>query len=472
MTQTGTLDGRSLARLSPAALAYYHGSLSGRPFYVPRHIEVLDDICVRLATGQLAAEGYRGAIVSMPPRHGKSEVCSRFLPAWFLGTFPRKSVILASYEAEFAASWGRKAREVLEELGPEVFGVKVDHRSSAANNWRVLPDNAKRAGEHGSMSTAGIGGAITGRGADLLVVDDPVKNAVEAHSRIKRESQWSWLTSTALTRLEPDATALVVMTRWHADDLAGRLIAQMEDGADRWYVLNLAAVSGEDDPLGRAPGEALWAERWPLPELESRKRALGSYVWNALYLGKPVSNAGGYFDSDWLPIVSEVPGRIAHSVRLWDTASTEAAGDYSVGALMHKLEGGRFVLADVERGRWSEETFERRVLATAERDGPNVRVRMFQERGSAGKNLVQRFRRLLAGHNFKGVWVTGDKELKARPLSACAERGDLSLLRGAWNTAFIEEAVGFPNAAFDDQVDAAAGAYNDLDRAAGRMVIV
>lgn len=131
----------------------------------------------------------------MPPRHGKSETVSRYLPAWYLGRFPDRRVMLASYEAHFAATWGRKARELLEQVGPEVFGVSVSERSAAASAWDI-------AGRRGGMVTAGVGGPLTGKGAHLLVIDDPVKNAEEAQSELLREKAFGWWRSTARTRLE------------------------------------------------------------------------------------------------------------------------------------------------------------------------------------------------------------------------------------------------------------------------------
>ena len=407
----------------------------------------------------------------MPPRHGKSEMCSHYLPPWFLGRWPEKHVALASYEADFAATWGRKARETLEEVGPEFFGVRVDNRQSSARDWRVAPFKGRpRASGYGGMITTGIGGPLTGRGADLLIIDDPVKNALEAHSRVKRQSTWDWFTSTAMTRLEPGGVTLIVATRWHEDDLTGRLLAS-EEGA-RWRLINLPAFADRaDDPLGRERGEPLWPQRWDSEYLERNKRQLGSYVWAALYQGRPAEREGGMFETDWLRVVSHPSSRPARVIRAWDTAATEAAGDYTVGLRIERMQNRRYAITDVKRGQWSEKTIEDMILSTAREDGRNVRIRIGQERGSAGKNMVNRYRRLLNGFHVRGVQETGDKELRARGLSAAAERGDLELVNADWTDKLIDEYVQFPHGANDDQVDAGSLGFEGLSRPSGVQVL-
>jgi len=156
-------------------------------------------------------------MVFMPPRHGKSQLVSRFFPAWYIGTHPHNRIILASYEADFAAGWGRKARDLLEEHGPSLFGLKVSPDSSAASRWDLFNFD-------GGMNTAGVRGPITGKGGSVLIIDDPVKNDQEAMSPTYRESTWDWYRATFSTRVQNDGAIVLVMTRWHEDDLAGRLL--------------------------------------------------------------------------------------------------------------------------------------------------------------------------------------------------------------------------------------------------------
>src|SRR5262249_39293348 len=156
-------------------------------------------------------------VIEAPPRHGKSELISKYLPAWFLGTFPQKRVMLAAYGASFARSWGRKARELLEEHGTQLFGVRVRDDLRSSSEWGLW-------GSEGGMVSSGVGGPMTGRGADLLIVDDPVKSSDQSRSETIREAQWDWWQSTASTRIEPGGCTIVIATRWHEDDLSGRLI--------------------------------------------------------------------------------------------------------------------------------------------------------------------------------------------------------------------------------------------------------
>ena len=197
--------GRAMAAtLDPSALARY---VSRGRWRLARHLEVLNGHLVELSTG---ASGR--LVVCMPPRHGKSELCSVYLPAWYLGTHPERRVILVGHEADFAASWGRRVRDVLEEHGGGLFGVGLRADSAAAHRWDIT-------GYSGGMVTAGVGGTITGRGADLLIIDDPHKSAEEAGSVTYRERVWDWYRAVARTRLEPGAGVVVVQTRWHEDDL-------------------------------------------------------------------------------------------------------------------------------------------------------------------------------------------------------------------------------------------------------------
>jgi hypothetical protein len=278
----------TLARTRPDGLAWVVGGKAEDPAHgwVPfRHLRLLSDLYMQVASGEIPR-----LIVTMPPRHGKSELISRFGPAWFLGNYPERKVMLASYEAGFAASWGRKARDVLEEYGPEIFGIRVSDKSAAADFWEI-------AGHAGVMTTAGVGGGITGKGASLLVIDDPVKNAEEAGSEVIQLKQLEWWISTARTRLEHRAGCILVMTRWHEADLAGQLLArEAEEGGEHWELLNLPAYAeGPDDPLGREEGDVLCSELFPKESLERTRTNSAGYWWASLYQQRPMPAEGGIF---------------------------------------------------------------------------------------------------------------------------------------------------------------------------------
>lgn len=384
----------------------------------------------------------------MPPRHGKSELCCKYLPAWYLGTFPDNRVIVAGYGDTFASEWGQKSRDVMQEHGETVFGLRVRQDSKANDNWRID-------GAEGGMKTTGVGGPLTGRGADLLIIDDPVKNAKEAASEVYRNAIWDWWQSTAYTRLEPKAAVIVIQTRWHEDDLLGRILKHSEETGDRWRVLKLPAVGND--------GSALWPERYDREALDKIRRNSSEYWWSALYQQDPTPREGMFFKTDNLLVQNGIPSGL-RCVRAWDTAASDAKGDYTAGVLIGVDEVGRFYVLDVQRGQWGTDERNRVVRQTAEIDGPMVGVRGAQDPGSAGKDAALAFVRLLSGFSVRTEAVSGQKTVRADPFSAQVNSGNVTLIRGDWNRAYIEELRTFPLGMNDDQVDASADAFTELTR--------
>lgn len=280
---TSDLAAQMRATLGPASLAEFtsRGHWEAAP-----HLQLLNTRLLDLAR----PGGCRRLLISMPPRHGKSELVSATFPVWWLGNRPDDRIILASYEADFAATWGRRVRDTLDEYGYDLFGIRLRQDSSAANRFDI-------GGHRGGMVTAGVGGAITGRGAHLLIIDDPVKSAEDAQSDTLSQRIWDWYRSTARTRLEPGGAIVIVMTRWHENDLAGRLLND-PDG-EQWEVLNFPALAEDNDPFGREPGEALWPERFDVGALEQTRKALGSYLFSSLYQGRPAPLDGNVFKRSW-----------------------------------------------------------------------------------------------------------------------------------------------------------------------------
>lgn len=251
----------------------------------PPHIRMIGKVvadAVRKGNGRI--------IVTAPPRHGKSWLLSWWLPVWVLCLRPRDRVILAGYESDFAAQWGRKVRDTMGELKWLVSDVEVRKDSNAADRWELK-------GHGGGMITAGAGGRLSGFGGNILCCDDPIKNAEEGVSEVTKAAMWDWWNSTFLTRLEPGGTVILSHTRWSEDDLIGRVLEQ-DKTQHRWQVLNFPAIAEEGDMLGRQPGEALWPERYDvaaLREIEARN----SYVWSSLYQQHPMPAEGGVFKREW-----------------------------------------------------------------------------------------------------------------------------------------------------------------------------
>jgi predicted phage terminase large subunit-like protein len=229
----------------------------------------------------------------MPPGHGKSSMISDTFPAWYLGHNPDGRIIFVSYEHDFAMSHGRLCRELFREYGPLCFNQYLSTYIQAADYWGVE-------GHRGFMKSAGVGGPLTGVRADLIILDDPIKNAEQADSEVYRQKTYDWFITTLRTRLEPGGAIVMVMTRWHEDDLAGRLLDdQKNKDADKWRVISLPAISEEADILGRKIGEPLWPSRFPLEHLEQSKRSNPGRYWSALYQQRPRPDEGGFYKQSY-----------------------------------------------------------------------------------------------------------------------------------------------------------------------------
>jgi predicted phage terminase large subunit-like protein len=230
-------------------------------------------------------------MITMPPRHGKSFMSSYYFPVWFLNKYPDKKVILCSYGDDFAANWGRLCRDLIR-THDDKLRIRVNESSKAADRWDIE-------GHRGGMKTAGVGGQITGRGAHLLIIDDPVKDSEDANSQVIRDKKWDWWRTTAQSRLEPGGAVIVIQTRWHEDDLAGRLLREegMTDDGGRWVLLNLPALAEDSDALGRVPGEALCPERYDEKyfALLTGPNGIGNAAFSALYQQRPQPEGGGFF---------------------------------------------------------------------------------------------------------------------------------------------------------------------------------
>jgi len=447
---------RVLAQSSPAGFATV--ASNGRWIPAP-HLLLVNDAILRIIRGET-----KRVIVCMPPRHGKSDFISMYTPAWYIGMYPDKRVILASYESDFASQWGRRARSLLSQFGELAFPdkVTVSPDSASASRWDIFR-------RQGGMQTAGIGGPITGKGADLAIIDDPLKNDEEALSTTIREKQKDWYRSTLYTRLEPGGAIILIMTRWHEDDLAGWLLAEEKnEGGEHWDVISMPALAEENDVLGRQVGEALWPDRYDESALQRIKKTTGSYWFAAMYQQRPAPLEGGMFKRQWFEIVQRAPTDL-YKLTFWDLAASEGRGDYTVGLTMGE-KNGIFYILSVRRVRENPAGVEALVKQAAAEVGGESAIEMEQEPGSSGLNTIDHYhRQVLKGYIFRGVRSTGSKIERARACSAAAEAGYIKLVRGVWNSDFLDEVAVFPNGTHDDQVDSMTGAFNGLTLGAFRI---
>lgn len=426
-------------------------------------------------------------IVEEPPRHSKSYHVSERFPAWYLGRNPAHQVILASYGAELAMGLARKARSLLGE-GTYPFDVRVAKGAAAVNRWHTTLG--------GTMLAAGVGGAMTGFGAHLLLIDDPVKDRKQADSGLYRETAWSWYQEVARTRLMPRGVQTVTMTRWHEDDLVGRILNSA--GASKWTVLRLPAVAEDPaefpddwrhlrlphlrdlaDPLGREPGTALWPAWIPLdryPSVEAGE--ISQRAWLALYQQRPTTPEGRVIKRAWFSrrYDPSVLPRFAHVIQVVDSAFKDGvANDWSVIATW-ATDAVDFYLLDIWRARVEFpdliQAIKDQYAKWRPRDG------VFIEDKASGQSAIQTLRRTTKipvvpfpdPHSREEKELAGlSKESRADAATPFMAAGKVLLPEDApWVAGWIEEHVSFPGVAHDDQVDTSTMALAKLGLAGAR----
>ena len=445
------LESREEARGDVLAFAKYT-----MPGYIEgAHHRLLCDKLNAVERGEL-----KRLMVFMPPRHGKSELTSKRFPAWYMGKNPTKQIITSSYGATLAQDFGRSVRNIV--ASPEFSvlfpDVTVSADSSARDNWHT--------NKGGVYTAMGVGGGLTGRGADVALIDDPIKDRKDAESLVIRDAAWDWYRSVLRTRLMPGGSIVLVLTRWHPDDLAGRLIAEMENGSgEQWEILSLPAICDQEpDPLGREIGDALWPDRYPRSELKKIEASVGPREWAALYQQRPAPSEGALFKTSMMTVVDAAPAN-GTDVRRWDLAATSQVGsrdpDWTVGLKMRKTPDNRIYILDVNRFRSGPTEVEQAIIGTASQDGGEVEIVLPQDPGQAGKSQAEYLTRRLSGYRVQAVRETGDKATRAMPFASQVNAGNVYLVKSPWNREFLEELSMFPSG-HDDQVDAASGAFDIL----------
>jgi len=380
----------------------------------------------------------------LPPGSAKSTYASLLFPPWFLANKPYAHVIAASHTSSLARSFGRGVRSLIEEHGSRL-DLWLDPNNRSAGRFGVVGG--------GSYFATGVRGPITGRRADLLLIDDPVKSQAEADSGTARDHLWDWFRSDLVTRLKPGGRVVLVMTRWHPDDLGGRLL----QSADAWRVVRLPAFAESDDLLGRSPGEPLWPE-WEDAAALGRKRAvLGDRTFDALFQQSPRTAGGRLFKTANLVVVEERARGV--SVRAWDLAASKD-GDWTAGVLLTKTAEGSYQVTDVRRLQGGPEMVVQAIRETASRDGSEIAIGLPQDPGQAGRAQVLYMTKALAGYRVVSSRESGSKETRAMPVASQVNAGAVTVLKGAWNRDFIEELQDFPGGAKDDQVDALSRAFS------------
>lgn len=450
--------------LSPALFAKY---TTNNKYKAPRHIRYLEKKIL-----PLLIRGNARIIINMPPRHGKSEYLSKYLPTWHLLNFPEKRIIITSYSADLAKHWSRQIKDLIKIYGKKARGIKLNPANAAVAGF-TLKDHT------GGVQAVGINGALTGKGADLIILDDPVKNDREANSSKMREKLWEWYKATLYTRLEPGGSIILIMTRWHEDDLCGRIMKQKEnecenndndnnnnedsdngDNTNQWEIIILPAIANARCPLGRKKGEALWAERFNIKKLKELRRTLGEYWFDSLYQQSPYPLAGGifkvqefkYFKFNGKDIEvhnSIIPHKENIFIAVDLAASTKESADYTVLMAFAVDSTQNIYILDILRSHFDTLNHLDIIRDLFHQWQPLV----------VGIESVQYQSAIVRAAAADGIPVKAlkpnkDKISRALPMQAKLQSGLVFLPQYAhWSEDFKSELAAFPNGKHDDQVD-------------------
>ena len=429
------------------------------------------DVCARLErfSQDIALQKSPRLMLFMPPRAGKSTLAAQCLPAWHLGHRPRDSFILASYGDTLARRHSRMARDIM--MSPEygrVFpNVSVNRQAQSVEEWFT--------GDGGGVIAAGVSTGITGKGGNL-VIDDPHKDRKEADSPNIRDDVWDWYTSTAYTRLAPGGGVLLILTRWHEDDLAGRLLTAMRKGGEQWVVVNYKAIA-EEDEVHRKAGEALHPERFDLKALERIRETLPARDWRALYQQEPTGDDGEHFKRADFRYHDRTETRV-HEMRhyqAWDLAiGLEESHDFTVGVDVGVDEFGQMFAVDIVRGKWGSDGIVEQIIDFYERYRPE---KVGIESGHIEKTMGPWLRRRMRERGATSLYIEElktrgiDKLARAVSIKAAVQHGRITFpeRHPGWETC-IDEMIRFGGGGqhHDDQVDAMAWIGVMIDNMADR----
>lgn len=401
--------------------------------------------------------------IFMPPGSAKSTYASILFPPWYFAQHPDHAIIAASHTQELAERWGRRVRNLISEHHI-LLNMNLSADSMAAGRWET--DGG------GDYFAAGVGGSITGRRADLVVIDDPVRSREDADSELIRDKTWDWYWSDLYTRLKPGGRIALIQTRWHEDDLAGRILANMEAGGDRWKIVNLPALAtGINDPLEREIGEPLWPEWEPLEQLERKRTGFATSgnlrEWTALYQQSPTAEDGDYFREEWLRPYDKLPPR--ETMRVYgasDYAVTSKGGDFTVHVVVGLDPDGHLYLLDLWRKQSASDVWVEAICDLIKKWKPiGWAEETGQIKAGVGPFLERRMRERKT-YTVRDQFPTrGDKAQRAQSIRGFMAMDGLYVpVAASWYPALRAELLAFPASKHDDQVDALGLAGQLLDK--------
>ncbi|MFY0760199.1 phage terminase large subunit [Metabacillus dongyingensis] len=400
----------------------------------------------RMRDGEIPTENQYIAL-NMPPRHSKSMTITESLPSFYLGQFPEDRIIEISYNDTFARKFGKKNKEKVRQFGKELFDIEIAKDSSAHDEW-ALDNNI------GGMISRGVLSGITGQGADLMIIDDPIKNREEADSETHREKIWDeWIDSFS-SRLHPGAIVILILTRWHEDDLQGRLLNPEYAKPLNWQVYNFPLEAEENDILGRMKGEPLWPERYGKTFIEERKRYPSSF--NSLYQGRPSSAEGNILKREWWKYYDRLPEMAIKIMSIDATFKDEDDSDFVCIQVWGKT-GANMYLIDNLKARMNFPTT-LTAIRNMIRKHPDAHAKLVEDKAN-GPAIISMLSLEIGG--IIAVNPQGGKVARVNAVSPYIESGNVYLPRQAeWVHDFVEEAASFPKGKNDDQVDSMSQALN------------
>jgi predicted phage terminase large subunit-like protein len=404
--------------------------------------------------------------IEAPPQHGKSWAVTDFI-AWVAGNNPDKKTIFGSYSDELGVRTNTELQRIYStDAFKGIFpGTRISEAHTISDRWKRNESLIEYVNREGSFRNTTVAGQINGLELHLGVIDDPLKGRAEAHSPTIRDKTWEWFADDFMSRFAKDGALLIVMTRWHVDDMLGRYIDRFPDVR----VLRYPAIA-EHDELHRKKGEALFPEHKPLEFLMERRKLLTEASWESIYQQNPIVVGGGMLPVEKLRIVPYFDrSQVMNTVRYFDKAGTESEdAAFTAGVRMHLMKDNTYIISHIMRGQWSALEREEKIKAWVKTDASefgSYEVYVEQEPGSGGKESAENTIRMLAGYRVYADRVTGDKVLRAEPFAAQVQGGNVGLVAGEWCSPFLDEAEVFPAGKWKDQVDAAAGAFSKLSTA-------
>jgi predicted phage terminase large subunit-like protein len=451
---------------------YTHGSM----YKYTRHGEyiclTLDEAVKkrkRMLAGEIPVET-QYIMVNVPPQHGKSMHITETFPSFFMGNFPTEGCIEVSYNDTFASKFGSKNKDKITEHGEELFSIRVSKDTNAKGEWEIIDAKTGKK-TRGGMISRGIMSGITGSSlGDCIIVDDPIKNREEASSEVIREKHWGEWSDSISTRIHPGAIVIIIMTRWHEDDLCGRLLNPEKAKVLPWKRINLPLecdekhIAEEGNPLNREIGEPLWPERYGVAFIEERKQLPSSF--NALFQGRPTSQEGNMLKRDWWQYYSVLPELSGMLISVDAAFKDEDDSDYVVCQVWGRY-GPNVYLVDQTRAKMNFPATVQTIRNMAKKY-PQAAVKLIEDKAN-GSAIIQTLTMEIPG--IISVNPEGGKVARVNAVSAFIEAKNVYLPQGStWIHDFVEECASFPNGAHDDQVDAMSQALHRYYYMSGKVV--